>query len=278
MSERLILLNGALAVSAGINRFDAPHHVAAALRPGVKVVVLLSGRMQIGLDGGMVQDVCGPASVVIRSRKPAARDQVYAPEVPIRYALVQMEETLLDPPLAAMLDHTHGETCGDRPLLLTTCADTTQQSLARQLMNCPFAGPERNLYLGGKALQLAAMTLTRCLSESAPAADVALSSSDIAKIRAARAILIAALQEPPPLAALARQVGLNVRKLNSGFRRVFGATAYGFLQEYRLEHAYKLLTGGETSVSEAAYQVGYRPTHFATIFRKRFGVPPSEIG
>jgi len=59
MSERLTLLNGALAVSAGINRFDTPHHVAAALRPGVKVVVLLSGRMQIGLDGGMVQDVCG---------------------------------------------------------------------------------------------------------------------------------------------------------------------------------------------------------------------------
>jgi len=31
------------------------------------------------------------------------------------------------------------------------------------------------------------------------------------------------------------------------------------------------------SVSEAAYHVGYGAAHFATIFRKRFGISPSSL-
>lgn len=68
-----------------------------------------------------------------------------------------------------------------------------------------------------------------------------------------------------------------MRKLSAGFRQVYGASVFGFLQEYRLEQAYKLISTGEMSVSEAAFHVGYGAAHFATIFRKRFGVSPSSL-
>lgn len=47
----------------------------------------------------------------------------------------------------------------------------------------------------------------------------------------------ASTQTPPSLEELAQQVGLDVRKLSGGFRRVYGSTVFGFLQEYRLEQA-----------------------------------------
>ncbi len=282
MSERLTLLNGALIVSAGVNRFDAPVRVDAALEPGVKVVVLLSGRMQIRIGNDSVREICGPASVVIKNTHAIPRDQVYSPGIPVRYALVQMNDGICGQELGAMLSALQAKSAGSNTdadaILLTSSADDVQQSLARQLMNCPFAGPERSLYLGGKALQLAALTVAQCVSE-ATAADVRkLSSRDIERIRSARDVLIASMREPPSLAVLARRVGLNVRKLNMGFRQVFGTTAFGFLQEYRLETAYKLLAAGEMSVSEAAYHVGYRETYVTTIFRKRFGISPSQLG
>lgn len=280
VGERLTLLNGALVVSAGVNKFETPMHVDAALKPGMKVVVLLSGRMRIRIGNDAMREVCGPVCVVIKSKHAIPRDQVYSPEVPIRYALVQMDDELCGGELSAMLGALRakvGPSRDDDAILLTSPADKTQQSLARQLMNCPFVGPERNLYLGGKALQLAALTVAQCVSEGNAAPKHTTSSRDVEKIREARDVLIAAMREPPSLGALARRVGLNVRKLNTGFRQVFGTTAFDFLQEHRLEEAYKLLAAGEMSVSEVAYHVGYRPTHFTTIFRKRFGISPSNL-
>jgi AraC family transcriptional activator of pyochelin receptor len=281
MNERFSLFNGALTVSAGTNSFDAPVRVNTALKAGVKVVVLLSGRMQIKIGNAPASEICGPASLVIRSTKETPRDQVYSPGIPVRYALIQMDDEICDGKLGAMLDgacrddkqtSTRGST-----VFLTSSAGNVQQSLARQLMNCPVSGPERGLYLGGKALQLAALTVAQCVAEAATVKPHSLSSHDIEKIHRARDLLVAAMQKPPSLNALAREVGLNVRKLNLGFRRVFGTTVFGFLQEYRLEVAYKLLAGGEKSVSEAAFHVGYGASHFTTIFRKRFGISPSEL-
>jgi len=236
--------------------------------------------MQIKIGSDTTSEICGPASFVIRNTGEASRDQVYSPGIPIRYALIQMDEGICGAELAAMLDSTR-DTVEDAHktsgvILLTSSASNMQQSLARQLMNCPFSGPERNLYLGGKALQLASLTMAQCVSDAAHLKGP-LSSRESEKIRQARDILIAEMRNPPSLTALARRVGLNVRKLNLGFRRIFGTTVFGFLQEYRLEVAYKLLASGEMSVSEAAFHVGYRATHFTTIFRQRFGISPSKI-
>ena len=86
-----------------------------------------------------------------------------------------------------------------------------------------------------------------------------------------------ALREPPGLAELARESGLNPTKLTSAFRAEFGASVFEYLQEQRLQQAYAMIASGETTVAVAAFQVGYSPAHFSGLFRKRFGVAPSSL-
>lgn len=266
-------------LSAGINRFESPKRVNANLTAGVKTVVLLSGRLQISIGGGREREVCGPAVLLIRSTVETVRDQIFAADVPVRYLIVQIEEHLLGPAVSAALDGSHERTndpIGAGAWFACCPAGRPLQALVAQIINCPVRGPEREIYLCGKAMQLVALAISSCVNDTAGHA-MRLPSRDIARIRRARDILIAAMRSPPSLDALAQDIGLNVRKLSDGFRHVFGTSVFGFLQEYRLEQAYKLISSGEMSVSEAAFHVGYGPAHFATVFRKRFGVSPSSL-
>ncbi|MGM5032850.1 helix-turn-helix domain-containing protein [Tardiphaga sp. 803_E3_N1_3] len=279
-NEKLLLLSGALILSAGITRFNKPKRVNAALPAGVKTVVPLSGRVQIRIGEGAEREICGPAVLVIRTINGAERDQVFAADVPVRYVIVQMNENLMGADMSAALDRSFTSRDISRDngaLLMSGPAGHALQALTSQIMNCPIRGAERELYLGGKALQLAALAISSCISQANSEEALQLSSKEIERIRQARELLIASMQKPPSLEGLAQQVGLNVRKLSDGFRRVYGSTVFGFLQEYRLEQAYKLISSGEMSVSEAAYHVGYGAAHFATIFRKRFGISPSSL-
>ncbi len=277
---KLTLLSGALVVSAGVQRFDQPTRVNAALPSGIKIVVLLSGRLRITVGAASEREICGPVALVIRTPYGAMRDQVFAADVPVRYVIVQMQERLVGADLAAAMENFFKaeQTRADPHSFLMSCpAVHALQALATQILNCPIRGAERELYLGGKAMQLAALTIASCMTQAIAPQATQLSARDIERIHQARELLTAAMRQPPSLEGLAAQVGLNVRKLSDGFRSVYGATVFGFLQEYRLEQAYKLIASGEMSVSEAAYHVGYGAAHFATIFRKRFGISPSSL-
>lgn len=278
-NERLQMLAGAMILSTGISRFEQPKRVNAALTAGIKTVVLLSGRLQISVGGGREHEVCGPAVLLIRSSAEAERNQVFAANVPIRYLIVQMNESVLGPGMTDALGHSFEaiDRKGASGAQLASCpAGRDLQALVSQITNCPIQGPERELYLCGKAMQLVALAISSC-SPKVGDADNRLAARHVERIRKARDLLVASMREPPSLDALAQQVGLNVRKLSAGFRQVYGASVFGFLQEYRLEQAYKLISTGEMSVSEAAFHVGYGAAHFATIFRKRFGVSPSSL-
>ncbi len=278
-NERLQMLAGAMILSAGINRFDQPRRVNSALPAGIKTVVLLSGRLQISVGGGREREICGPAVLLIRSSADAERNQVFAANVPIRYLIVQMNESVLGAAMAEALDRsfeTIDHKGAGRARLASCPAGRELQALVSQITTCPIQGPERELYLCGKAMQLVALAISSC-TRGASDTDSRLAARDVQRIRQARDLLVASVREPPGLDALAHQVGLNVRKLSAGFRQVYGASVFGFLQEYRLEQAYKLISTGEMSVSEASFHVGYGAAHFATIFRKRFGVSPGSL-
>ena len=68
---------------------------------------------------------------------------------------------------------------------------------------------------------------------------------------------------------------MNPRKLTAGFRKVFGASVFGYLQEYRLREAHRMLCDEEANVSTVAYRVGC-PAHFSIAFRKRYGISPAR--
>jgi AraC-like DNA-binding protein len=83
------------------------------------------------------------------------------------------------------------------------------------------------------------------------------------------------VENPPFLLELARQVGLNEKKLNLGFKQVFGTTVFDYLRTYRLEKAKQLLNEGKMNVTEVAFGVGYlHHSTFSRSFTRHFGISP----
>lgn len=95
---------------------------------------------------------------------------------------------------------------------------------------------------------------------------------------AARDTLISDLSHAWTVNELAQAVGISERQLKTGFRARFGAPVYEFLQSARLAMAKSLLEQSTLSITEVALTVGYaNPSHFTFLFRRAFGVTPSEV-
>ncbi|MGB6298750.1 MAG: AraC family transcriptional regulator [Rivularia sp. (in: cyanobacteria)] len=151
------------------------------------------------------------------------------------------------------------------------------QVCLHQILNCPYQGATRKIYLEGKALELIAMRLQEVLYEHNSQHDSSecIRANDIERIYHAKEVLRAQFQNPPSLPELARQVGLNQRKLKQGFRACFGTTAFGYLHDYRMEQARLLLIDTQLGVTQVAHSVGYASLpSFSAAFRKKFGICP----
>lgn len=149
----------------------------------------------------------------------------------------------------------------------------------RGILECPFEGPARRVYLEAKALELLALQLDY-FSETPPknGESFRLHPDDVDRVREAADTLAKTMLDPPSLLDLARSVGLNDYKLKAGFKEVFGATAFGYLNEKRMERARLMLEEGEMSVGEVAFAVGFKDhSSFSAAFKKRFGVRPSSL-
>ena len=160
------------------------------------------------------------------------------------------------------------------------CGTTTpsMQTALHQILNCPYQGGMRNLYLESKALELILLRLEAAIADcKEPSHFESLSSTDVEAIHHAKDILCRDLKNPPSLLSLARQVGLNDCKLKQGFREVFGTTAFRYLHNYRMEKAQQLLLEKEMNVNEVTNAVGYGSrSAFLAAFKKKFGISPRD--
>ncbi|MEM9005764.1 MAG: AraC family transcriptional regulator [Cyanobacteria bacterium P01_F01_bin.86] len=149
------------------------------------------------------------------------------------------------------------------------------RELLKQIMRCPYQGLTQQLYLESKALELFATQFALWTDQPPSAPAIALSAKDIEQLHHARTILLQRFLQPPSLKELAYQVNLNDRKLNRGFRQLFGNTVFGYLQNYRLQQAKELLHDPAFTITNVANKVGYKnPEAFSTAFRRKFAVSP----
>ena len=83
--------------------------------------------------------------------------------------------------------------------------------------------------------------------------------------------------EPVTLREMAGAACMSPNHLLRTFRQAFGETPHQFLTTRRLEEARRLLADRELPVTEICLAVGFESLgSFSTLFRKRFGVSPSE--
>jgi AraC-like DNA-binding protein len=76
---------------------------------------------------------------------------------------------------------------------------------------------------------------------------------------------------------LTQEVGISRVQLHRKMKELTGISTSEFIRNIRLEQAARLLKEQKINVTQVAYTVGFSNlAHFSTIFRKHFGVAPSE--
>lgn len=72
-------------------------------------------------------------------------------------------------------------------------------------------------------------------------------------------------------------MGLSEKRLNAGFRLLFGATVFETLRNRRLEQARQVLDEGGVILKEIAFRVGYdHVSNFIHAFRARYDATPLQ--
>ncbi len=77
---------------------------------------------------------------------------------------------------------------------------------------------------------------------------------------------------------LSKELHISYSKLSKTFSRVEGITIEHYVLQQRIEKAKELLSYGEKTISEIAFEMGYSSTaHLSSQFKKITGMPPSEF-
>ncbi len=146
-----------------------------------------------------------------------------------------------------------------------------------QLFNYALNPSIKNLYYKAKGYELLSLYFNRAEDASVEQCPFLTDEDSVLKIRKAKELVIANMAEPPGLQELADAVGLTLKKLKMGFRQLYGDTVYGFLFDYKMEYARKLLDSGAYNVNEVGLKVGYSTgSHFIAAFKKKFATTPKK--
>jgi AraC-like DNA-binding protein len=148
-----------------------------------------------------------------------------------------------------------------------------------EILGCTYIDARRPLFLGSKALELIICGFDQFNSDKGQAIPCFehLATGSRNFVHKARDIIISDIKKPPSLTELSRMVGVNRTTLTKCFSKVYGVTIFNFLRTFRLEESRRLLQGGNRSVTQVAFEVGYsHQKTFSREFKKYFGHTPSD--
>lgn len=135
----------------------------------------------------------------------------------------------------------------------------------------------KNLYYKGKGYELLSLYFNRTEDPNAEQCPFLIDEENVLKIKKAKEIILANMSEPPGLQELADEIGLSLKKLKMGFKQIYGDTVFGFLFDYKMDSARKLLDSGSYNVNEVGLKIGYSTgSHFIAAFKKKFGTTPKK--
>jgi AraC-like DNA-binding protein len=155
-------------------------------------------------------------------------------------------------------------------------SDRLMRRLAQALFATRFNGPLRLISMEGVVIQLLAAQIAAA-EQPSYARQRVLSLQERQAVSAARDRLLADMRRPPSLGELSALTGLSERRLNAGFRTLFGTTVFESLRNQRLEHARVAFKTTQLPLKEIAFRVGYNHvSNFINAFTARYGAPPRQ--
>jgi len=185
------------------------------------------------------------------------------------------DEVLLELPdnLRALFSDRKGEV----PFFYNNTYSLRTADIIQKILKDENTGLVRSTFIEAKTAELIHRQFKEYQKDlNIPGKKVKLRAPDIVKLKEARDYLVHDLKNPPTIAELARQVGINRQKLKSGFKLLYDATINEYLREERLEQASIRLLKGE-SVLRAMESVGYANRgYFSRKFAEKYGVLPKD--
>ena len=158
------------------------------------------------------------------------------------------------------------------------CTSMQMQAILQQLDNTQLLGKAAGAYADLKVLELFLLQLQQMEVQKYQAYQYCQTHTDIDKIHEVSELIVSDLLHTPSISELAREVGMNEKKLCYGFKEVFGNTIFGYLYDYKMNLAQQLLLYTDKSISEIAFQCGYEYlSHFSTAFKRKFGMTPQGV-
>jgi len=119
-----------------------------------------------------------------------------------------------------------------------------------------------------------AQTLAAAMPDDLPVQPI---EAHIARLQPALHFVAHHYHEKLTEAATAKACGMSRFEFSRKFHAAFGMTFREYLLRVRITEARRLLTEGGRSVTSVAYSVGFNDgSHFASMFRRYTGVPPSS--
>lgn len=156
----------------------------------------------------------------------------------------------------------------------------TSKLIVFELMKTKFSGHLKNMFVESKAIELLLCVIGCELTpeDKCSSCKFLLNPYEKEKIFEARDILLNNLENPPIIAELAMQVGINQCYLKKGFKDLYDTSIYAFVQEQRIIKAKLLLKNTNYSIATIAEMIGFsNPSNFSNAFKNYTGVLPSEI-
>lgn len=250
------------------------------------VNILLEGRMQTAFDDGAVVDVSASSTILMASGESAAGWDVLDGQANGAFRLVSIH---IPAEAMASLTGLHMDELrrrartlsGDQPhidaFLGVVPSSSTLQRVACDLLgfDCCYAGPclSRDLYLRAKAMEAIACFVQENLEQTAMPLPV---PADRKRLIEARTLLEKNYGQEWTVQSLARAVGLNEKRLQQGFKALYGCPVHACMTRIRLNAAIALLKRG-ASVTETAACCGFANlSHFSRMFRSHTGITPKQ--
>lgn len=244
--------------------------------------IFLDGRGTLSVTGAEPLEIA-PGMAVVFSSKGYCKGENFLPGGQrLNTVDLRFERPLLLEAGGPTLAHLGGDLLTQHSLpregvcLVGFPAPTSMLSAARSLASCPLDdGVGRRLFLYSKAIESLSLAVTS-LQQLPQLATPAPRLDEQRRILEARHLLETKFEQGWTITRLAREVGLNERKLKHGFRTLVGNTIHAHLLQVRMDAAASLLKDGH-SVTETALAVGFDSlSHFSRIFARAKGLPPSR--
>ncbi|MDT0651636.1 helix-turn-helix domain-containing protein [Autumnicola edwardsiae] len=137
----------------------------------------------------------------------------------------------------------------------------------------------RKIYLEGVAYQILIKQIILYLdSQEDGDRSRLLRTSEVEQVQRAVDYIEEQIAESPGVEEIAKEVGLNVNKLQYGFKMLFDSTVNKFIHKTRLDIARNLLLHTDFNVSEVANSVGLsNKSYFSKVFKESYKITPSEF-